>query len=339
VRIVERKSGPHERDWSSEAKGREKVQRLGRDNNLVYTCSPFHEPKLSIRPGESFQIETELNSGPWLKSLDDNPEGNRSLFPYVNPATGPVYVQGAQPGDALVVQIEGIDVDEIGYTQILPGKTPFRNWIRDEEWGNQYKIVRIADGVVHWSERLKIPVQPMIGVIATAPEIEAISNADNGVHGGNLDVQEVTIGSRVTLPVFVPGALLHIGDVHAVQGDGELCCAGGIETRSVVTVRVEIAPKPASMTWPRIETGTHICALGCARPLDDAFRIAVEQMIHWLVADYGISQPEALMLLGQVAEARATQFVNPKYTYICKVAKRYLAGLHVDASIGTHVSA
>jgi acetamidase/formamidase len=148
-----------------------------------------------------------------------------------------------------------------------------------------------------------------------------------GPHGGNLDIQEVTTSSRVTLPVQVSGALLHIGDVHAVQGDGELCCAGGIETRSVVTLRVDLAPRPAEMGWPRIETDSHLIAIGCARPLDDAFRIAVEEMVHWLVADYNITQPEALMLLGQIAEARATQFVNPKYTYVCKVARQFLANL------------
>jgi acetamidase/formamidase len=303
------------------------MQRLARTDNLVYTMSPFHEPKLTVKPGESFQIETELNSGAWLTSLDASPVGATRGFPYVNPATGPVFIEGASPGDAIIVTVEAIEVDDLGYTQIVHGKNPFRNWIRGEEWGDQFKVVRIGEGVVHWSDSLKIPLRPMIGVIATAPEIEAMSNTDMGPHGGNLDIQEVTTSSRVTLPVQVSGALLHIGDVHAVQGDGELCCAGGIETRSVVTLRVDLAPRPAEMGWPRIETDSHLIAIGCTRPLDDAFRIAVEEMVHWLVADYNITQPEALMLLGQIAEARATQFVNPKYTYVCKVARQFLANL------------
>ena len=303
------------------------MQRLAREGNLIYTCSPFHSPKLTVRPGERFQIETELNNGDWLQHEDDSPVGRAKAFPYVNPATGPVYVEGARPGDALAVHIEAIDVWHLGYTAIVHGKNPFKNWIRGEEWGPQFRVVRIADGLVHWSERLTIPVQPMIGVIGTAPEIEAISNTDNGRHGGNLDVQEIGPGATVLLPVEVEGALLHIGDVHAVQGDGELCCGGGIETRSTVTLSVELRERPKAMTWPRIETPTHIATLGCARPLDDAFRIAVEEMVLWLEADYGLSQPEALMLLGQIAEARATQFVNPKYTYICKVDRRYLEAL------------
>jgi amidase len=94
-----------------------------------------------------------------------------------------------------------------------------------------------------------------------------------------------------------------------------------------VTARVEIVRKPKSMTWPRIDTPTHIVSVGCARPLEDAFRLAVQEMVYWLGEDYGLSQPEALMLLGQIAEARCTQLVDPKYTYVCKVAKRYLRQL------------
>ncbi len=234
---------------------------------------------------------------------------------------------GAKPGDVLKVHIHAIDVDSLGYTQVKLAINPFKHWISGDNWDAPFKVVRISDGVVHWSDSLKIPVAPMIGVIGVAPEIEGISNADNGPHGGNLDCQEVSPGNTVSLPVFVEGALLHIGDVHAVQGDGELCTAGGIETRSLVTVSVEIAPKPKSMIWPRIETDTHMLAMGCARPLDDAFRISVEQMVHWMVDDCGVSQAEAFMLLGQVAEARATQFVNPKFTYVCKVAKQYFQAL------------
>ncbi|UCB45143.1 MAG: acetamidase/formamidase family protein, partial [Spirochaetota bacterium] len=288
------------------------------------THSAAHEPRMTVRPGERFQVETELATGAWLQTIDSDPEGTASTFPYVNPTTGPVFIEGTKPGDMLVVLVEKIEVEDLGYTQIIQGHNPFINWVRKEEWGNQFKVVRISDGVVHWSETLKLPVTPMIGTIGTAPEIGAITNADNGLHGGNMDIQEVAEGNTLFLPVFVEGALLHMGDVHAIQGDGELCCGGGIEARSTLTVSVEVAPKPTSMTWPRIETPTHIATVGCARPLEDAFRISVEEMIYWLGEDYGLSQPNAVMLLGQIAEARCTQLVDPKYSYICKVRKSYL---------------
>jgi amidase len=299
------------------------MQRLARHGNLVYTHSAANPPRMSVDPGEHFQIETELNSGDWLEDMTSDPTVNSNSFPYVNPATGPVFVNGAKPGDMLSISIHDIELDQIGYTQVKRAINPFKSWIDGDRWGAPFRVVRIADGFVEWSDSIRIPVAPMIGVIGTAPEIEGISNADNGKHGGNLDVQEVTIGNTIHLPVLVDGALLHIGDVHAVQGDGELCTAGGIETRSVVTASVTISPRPDSMSWPRIETPTHVATLGCARPLDDAFRIAVEEMIYWMADETGCTSAEALMLLGQVAEARATQFVNPKYTYICKVARQY----------------
>ena len=120
------------------------------------------------------------------------------------------------------------------------------------------------------------------------------------------------------------GALFFLGDCHAVQGDGELCGIGAIEIRTLTTVNLDLAPRVEQMAWPRIETDDHIGAIASARPLEDAFRLAVEELVNWMVADYGFTVPDAVMLLGQVAEARCTQVVNPKYTYIAKIPKRYL---------------
>jgi acetamidase/formamidase len=184
----------------------------------------------------------------------------------------------------------------------------------------------VRDGHVIWDERIRIPVRPMIGVLGTAPALEAISTMDCGPHGGNLDVQELGPGATVYLPVAVDGALLFLGDCHAVQGDGELCGFGAIEIRSQVTIRIGIAPRPARMRWPRFEDEEHIGTVACARPLENAFRLAVEDLAGWLADDHGFTLPDALLLLGQVAEARCTQLVNPHFTYVCKIAKRYLPG-------------
>ena len=291
---------------------------------LNYTLSPTNRPAARVDSGETFRIETELNTGDWLKTPQDRIQPDTIKFPYVNAATGPVWVNGAQPGDMLVVHVEDIQVDTLGYTAIRPGITAFPDWIRQREWGLHTRVVEIRQGMVEWSDRIRFPIRPMIGVIGTAPFMEAIYTVDNGPHGGNLDVQEVSAGNDLSLPVFVEGALLHVGDVHAVQGDGEVCGAGGIETRAVCTLRVERRPRPPEMIWPRIETPDHLATLGCARPAEDAFRIAAQEMTAWLVAEFGFPQEEAVMLLGQVLEARCTQFVNPKYSYICKVPKRLL---------------
>jgi acetamidase/formamidase len=139
-----------------------------------------------------------------------------------------------------------------------------------------------------------------------------------------MDAQEVCKGATLYLPVNVEGALVHIGDVHAIQGDGEINCGGGIECRSVVTLSIDLLPKPDRMEWPRIVDATHITTVGCARPADDAFRIAVEQLIYWLADRYGMQETDAFMLLSQVLEARVTQFVDPLYTYVAKIKREYL---------------
>ena len=283
--------------------------------------SRFNEPALTLSPGETFVAETELCTGDWLKSIDDCWQPGIGFGP--NP-TVVVAVEGAKPGDALAVHIEDIRPAELGYTGFGPGMNPFPDWIRRTEWGVVTRTVRIRDGFIEWSDSLKLPIQPMIGTLGTAPAVDVFNNSWPGKHGGNMDAQEVCPGATVYLPVNVPGALLHVGDVHAIQGDGEVCCGGGIECRSEVTLTVDVAPRPPRMAWPRIVNDTHLVTVGCARPAEDAFRIAVEQMVYWLADDYGMDERDAVLLLGQVLEARCTQFVDPLYTYVAKVPRRVL---------------
>lgn len=296
------------------------MKRVTRDT--VYRAhSRFNTPTLTVAPGETFAAETELCSGPWLKSVDDVYSPEKAMGP--NP-TVVVAVEGAAPGDCLAVEILDIVPEEVGYTALTPGCNSFPDWIRHRAWGVVTKTVAIRDGYVQWSDALRLPISPMIGTLGTAPAEEVFSNAWPGRHGGNMDVQEVRAGATVYLPVQVEGALLHIGDVHAIMGDGEINGGGGIECRAECTLRVRLVEKPKRMAWPRIVDDTHITAVGAARPAEDAFRIATEQLIYWLADTYGLAEPDAFLLLGQVLEARCTQFVDPLYTYVAKVRKEYL---------------
>ena len=177
----------------------------------------------------------------------------------------------------------------LGFTALWPGIGMFPDWVR-REFGIQNRVVRVENGVIHWSDRLKLPVRPMIGVAGVAPVHGAVLTIDNGVHGGNLDVQEVTPGNSISFAVHHEGAHLFLGDCHAIQGDLEANGVGAIEIAARLTVSVEAAPRPARMVWPRIETPDHIGTLD-ARGRSDAARIAFEQMIHWLEDDYGIPAP------------------------------------------------
>jgi amidase len=290
-----------------------------------HTLSPTHPPTVHVDPGERLLVETELNIGPHLEALGDEFDVSMAVAPFLNGATGPIYVRGAELGHVLVCDIEDMELIPPGFTALAPGLWPFAEQGPTPAGGAAHRVVDVRDGHVIWDERTHIPIRPMVGVLGTAPALEAISTMDCGPHGGNLDVQEFAPGTRVLLPVAVEGALLYVGDCHAVQGDGELCGFGAIEIRSRVTIRVDLAPRPPGMIWPRFEEAEHIGVVACARPLEDAFRLAVKELASWLAEDFGYSLADAVLLLGQVAEARCTQMVNPHFTYVCKISKRYLS--------------
>lgn len=299
---------------------------VSKAHNIKYALSAGDRFIATVEPGEVFEVECAININDGvIRHLGQQLRPEDVTLPFVNGATGPIEVAGARPGDLLRIDVLDMRLEGLGFTSLWPGIGIFPDWVRRKEFGIQTRVVEVKDGVVHWSETVKLPVQPMIGVAAVAPVAGAVLTVDNGPHGGNLDVQEVASGNAIMFRVHHDGGHLFLGDCHALQGDGECNGMGAIEIAAVLKVRTSLDPAPARMTWPRIETPTHIGTLGCARPLEDAMRLAFEEMVYWLEDEHGIPAPEAYMLLGQVAEARCTQMVNPKYTYICKVAKDVLA--------------
>lgn len=290
---------------------------------LYFETGPHNEPTMHVKPGEVFKVETQINAGPWIDGHADEAMWRKKLTGG-NPSSGCIYIEGAQPGDMLAVEVQEIITQDFGYTKFGGGNGAMPAWFGASGIGSHSKTVSIEDGHVIWSDELKIPAMPMLGFVGTAPAKETHHNGWAGNWGGNLDAPEVCAGATVYLPVAVEGALLHVGDMHALQGDGEICGAGGIETGGTAILRCEVKPKPASMRWPRVETKTHIIALTNAKPAEDAFRHGVEELILWMEEDYGFTKGDAYLLLGQVLEARVTQFVNPTYTYCVKVAKKYL---------------
>jgi acetamidase/formamidase len=302
-------------------------KRVSKANNIKYALSGNDSFIASVDPGETFVVECAINvNDGTIRHLGQQLTESDVTLPYVNGATGPIEVRGSKPGDMLKVEILNIELDKLGFTALWPGIGMFPDWVRRKEFGIQTRVVEVKDGRVHWNEHLKLPVRPMIGVIGVAPVHGAVLTLDNGPHGGNLDVQEITAGNTVMFRVNKDGTHLFMGDCHAMQGDGECNGMGAIEIATVLTVKVSLVKAPPRLNHPRIETATHICTLGCARPLEDAMRIAFEEMVYWMEDEWKIPAPEGYMLLGQIAEARCTQVVNPKYTYICKVNKSLLAG-------------
>ena len=299
------------------------MKRQGKDV-LYFEIGPHNQPTLSVKPGEEFEVETQINRGPWMDNLPEREMWYKKLRGG-NPSSGCFWVEGAEPGDVLSVHIGEFDLDPIGYTLYGGNTGAAPAFYGPSALGAHSKLVEIRDGFIIWSDSVKLPVAPMIGFIGVAPRYESIAHSWGSYYGGNFDVQEITTGATVQLVVNVPGALLHVGDMHARQGDGEICGAGGIEAGGRVRLRCELSKgKPKSMHWPRILNQTHIATAAMARPAEDAFRLALEAMVLWLEEEYGVSRGEAYLYLGQVLEARCTQFVNPTFTYIAKVNRQYL---------------
>ncbi|MCH7734301.1 MAG: acetamidase/formamidase family protein [Chloroflexi bacterium] len=296
---------------------------------LYFETGPDNEPTMTVSPGEVFEVETQMNRGP---DPSEAPDELREEFLELrnpssrggNPSSGAIWIEGAKPGDMLVVHIENIEPHGIGYTQYRGSTGAMPGWLGPSNVGPTAKVVRIRDGEIIWNDRFSIPIAPMLGCVGVAPFRERHHNGWAGVWGGNFDIQEVTTGASVLIPIQVEGALLHIGDMHARQGDGEICGGGGIETGGIATLRVELRDLPERMTWPRIENAEYIMTTAQAKPAEEAFRTALAEMIIWLEDEYRFERKEAYMFLAQVLEARVTQFVNPTYSYVAKVQKKYL---------------
>ena len=301
-------------------------KRISKVDNIKYALSGNDRYIASVDPGETFVVECAINANDGtIRHLGQQLTEADVTFPFVNGATGPIEVRGSKVGDMLKVEIVNMELDKLGFTALWPGIGMFPDWVRRKEFGIQTRVVEVKDGRVHWNDHLKLPVRPMIGVLGVAPVHGAVLTIDNGPHGGNLDVQEITTGNTVMFRVNKDGTHLFMGDCHAIQGDGECNGMGAIEIAATLTVKVSLEKAPPRLDHPRIETATHICTLGCARPLEDAMRIAFEEKVYWMEDEWKIPAAEGYMLLGQIAEARCTQVVNPKYTYICKVDKGVLA--------------
>jgi amidase len=241
------------------------TRRLPKEGNLKYALSATDTPVDTIAPGEMVQVECEINcNGGVITSTESKLSEDTMKFPFVNPATGPFAVTGARRGQALAVTIHQMELDDIGFTALLPGVGMFPDWVRHKEFGIHTRAMEVSNGFVHWDEKRKLPIQPMVGVIGVAPVHGGVLTVDNGTHGGNLDVQEIGPGNTIIIPIEHDGAQLYVGDCHALQGDGECVGCGATEIGARVTLSVELRDKPKRMGWPRIETPTHIATIGCA---------------------------------------------------------------------------
>ena len=275
--------------------------RLARDR-IAYRFDKALEPVLEIDPGDRITFETfDARTGTILSDGDllDRPHPAGA-----NPATGPVRVRGAGPGDGLCVEIEHIELAEAGFLAVKKGE----GLLAARAGSYATRIVPVAGGMARFGG-LRFPVHPMVGVIGTAPAGEPVSTSFAGPHGGNMDNKHVGAGARVHLPVAVPGALLGLGDVHAAMGDGEITFIG-LEICAEVTVRVELV-RGAGTRRPLVETADHWITTGEGDSLAAAARLAAGEMVDLMQARLGLGFEDAYMLSSAVVDVQICQCCEP----------------------------
>jgi acetamidase/formamidase len=311
------------------------MQRIPRDQARKFAFDWRDEPLLRVRCGESFEIETDDASSGYFRSSQDKaiparrPGFDRSP-PLANPIGGPIFVEGAERGDTLVVTLEDIRVEDYSWIAIGPRRGPLGESTRWPELSTDYttKIFRhtsgpsgtTRDGTLHFSDRIAWPITPFVGTLGVAPDREVTTSLDGqGEWGGNLDIRDVAPGNRIFLPIFHPGALFYLGDVHASQGDTEFTGTAA-ETRATVRLKLEVQ-KGKRVPWLRIEKPDALVAVHAYRPLEVAVETATVHLMDWLISDFGFTPTDAYCLVSACPDFRIHIY------QMCRLSKlNYVAG-------------
>jgi len=294
------------------------------------------KPVLRIASGDTIRVETMVARGlQRLKAAGvsdaEIPEALKVVEsavtergPGAHPLTGPIWIEGAEPGDALEVKILGFEfLHPYGVTGFIPNN----GTLPDDFPYVHFKLVRfnVRAGVAEFGSGVTLRLAPFFGSIGVAPHplVGRISSGPPGSHTGNLDNKELVAGATLYLPVHVPGALLSMGDGHAIQGDGEVSLTA-LETSLRGTVQVTLR-KGKRLSWPRAETPTHHIAMGLHTDLDEAARLATREMIDFLVTEKGLTRDDAYLLCSLAADLRVTQLVDGTKGIHAMIAKSIFA--------------
>jgi amidase len=294
----------------------------------VYATAP---PVAHLKPSNIL----DANSLDCFGNAIKKPGDTMAMIKGDNPLTGPFYIDGAEPGDTLVVKILDLKVDgdqglgalgpgfgalnATNYTPMLHPPLPEKIWFYPIDHANNTATFQALDS----SFKVKIPLHPFLGCIGVAPAGgEARSSVVPEAFGGNMDAPEASAGNTIYFPVNVAGGLLYFGDGHAAMGDGEIA-GSAIEVPMRARLQIDVV-KGKKTAWPRFENDKEIMAAGIYRPVDDALRIAFTELVAWIHADYGLSELDAYELLSKVGKIHLTEMVDPNYVVVASVEKKYL---------------
>jgi amidase len=306
-----------------------------------YTFGP-HEPAIRIRSGDTVVAEARDSMGcdarrnPLPQEMKQSIRG--TSLKESNPAVGPVFIEDAEEGDTLAVHIERIELTrdfavskQSEHFGSLTAEGTGHHLLYNEPIptiGYEWKLdLQRNVGVLELPKSrlasVEVPLSPFIGSIGVAPRFGRVETTlTPGEFGGNMDCVETRQGTTLYLPVWVRGGFLLFGDIHALQGDGEVN-GTALEVTAEVTLRVEVL-KGKCIDWPRLENENHIMVIGSTRPLMDCVRLSQIGLLNWLIEDYGFDREEAWQLMAQVGSMRIGNVVDPCYTVVSKFPKRCL---------------
>ncbi len=272
-------------------------------STVAFAIDAAAPPRLEVAAPCELMVETHDARSGKVRHPEDEPRTAPDFaarYPATNPATGPVRFAGAEPGDSLVVEVLRIDLDEQGFVMVKPDSGLLTGLVNR----TLTRILPVKDGQVHFGS-LRLPVRPMIGVMATAPAGEGIATAYIGRHGGNMDNNRLTVGTRIHLPVRVPGAQFYVGDLHASMGDGEIS-GSGVEIGGRVHLRARLE-KGTAPEWPWMETADLLVTTAAAPGFDEAAQIATRSMMVLLESRLGLTPPDAFALLSIAGDVKVNQ--------------------------------
>jgi amidase len=303
------------------------------------------DPLLTVPPGTVVELTTEDCFGGRVRSADDLPSRVCEL-PYLNPVTGPISVEGAEPGDTLAMHLVEIapardwavsaTFPHFGALTATHNTAMLHDPLEEVVW--VYEVDRERGTCLFRPRRggpdVELPLDPMHGTIGVAPAGgEVFASITPGAHGGNMDTPEMRAGTTVYFGVNVPGGQLSLGDGHCRQGEGEVC--GTAVEAAMRTVVVVDLIKGGGPSWPRIESDDFLMSTGSARPLEDAYRVSQHDLVTWACELTGWDTLDAYQLVSQAGLAPAGNVVDTNYTMVAKLAKKYL-GSGAGVADGMH---
>jgi acetamidase/formamidase len=313
--------------------GVEKITYRPARDEFAYTFGG-RMPVAHVRSGDVLEVFTEDCFGGLVRGPGDLPS-QVCRMPYLNPVSGPFFVEEAEPGDALAIHLASITpardwgvsatfphfgaLTSTSHTATLQPPLQERVWM----YGIDRQAATVRFEATESDHTVDLPLDPMIGTIGVAPGgMQALSTIVPDTHGGNLDTPHLRAGSTLYLGVNVHGAMLALGDGHACQGEGE-ACGVGVEIATTTTLIIEVI-KGAPTVWPRLETNTSIMSIGCARPLEDAYRIAHHDLVGWVSELTGLGALDAYQLVSQAGWAPIGNVCDPNYTILAAIDKALL---------------